>query len=173
MFGYPVSLKPIGGLILSAFLAAATTSCGAAGQSESVEEFATRLIRIVSEGDKSAFAAIDCVPQACDTARDWAFVVGRDDSNSQVQKILSDPKTSFRIYGPYTYDDNRPNGSFAIVFYREGKVAFDSGGRMVPADRKQQWNVNYVETIVTRAERGWSFHRVPFYRAAHLPWMDD
>jgi hypothetical protein len=147
--------------------------CAASSKTESVEAFGRRVGTVISSGDTEAFRKIPCFPSACASEDDARYVFGSDADPSPIRQLFRFTAFRMKVFGPFTYEEDRPNGSYAIVYYRSEAPLFSPDGVMKPSTREREWLKSYVETVVTRTPEGWAFHRTPFYRAAHLPWASD
>ena len=147
--------------------------CAYSKQSESAEEFGRRLRQIIIEGDVGSFRQLQCVPQKCIGEDDIRYVFGDIAKPSPIKALLSDPKITIKVFGPYTYEDDYPNGSYALLFYLPEAALFTESGFMTPEARKTQWLRSYTETVISKKNGDWIFHRTPFYFGAHLPWLAD
>lgn len=169
MYGTSVSL--IVAMASVSMWLAAVPAC-ASGE-ETVVEFANRLREIIASGNSKAFRQIACYPSSCIDEEDVRFVFGTVEDKSYIRRLLSDPRTEVKIFGPYTYSDDLKDRSFAIMFYNPGVVRFDAKGELSEEQRTDLWWNGYVETVVSPVGSGWGFHRTPFYHGADPPWSDD
>ncbi len=136
-------------------------------------EFARELRAIIVRGDEAAFRQLPCYPVDCIGNDDLRFVFGTKNEESFIRRFLTSPNVKVRIFGPYTYSDQLPNASYAIMYYDPAVVKFDSEGMLSQQDREELWWKGYIETVVSPVGSRWGFHRTPFYHGVDPPWAED
>lgn len=142
-------------------------------EDKAIDLFGEDLLNIIRLNQIEKFSKIGCFPQNCVDKGIIEYVFGAGDDAGTIQKILNSPDIKIKIFGPFTYTDEKINQSYIIVFYKPAQVAFDEVDRLSIEDRKALWEKGYVETVVINVNGEWVFHGAPFYFYGQLPWTDD
>ena len=150
------------------------TLLGCSSRQASHEEiliFAQDLKYLIGNSDVDAFIQIPCFPISCDDGVVDIIFGGAE--ITPYERVLSDPATDVKVFGPYTNERASPNQSWEILYYNPAEIHFDSDARIDSEVGMKEFGIKLFQTTVIPTDDGIAFHRTPFYLFAHHPYAGE
>jgi len=139
---------------------------------ELVEEFSKDLIEIVNNRKLEEFKKIDCVKIPCGSIG-LDYIFGNSDNSQKFRAIMAKEDITFKIFGPYTVEQEYKDMSYTIVFYSSSKSPFTAIGHIDTEYGYTELYESFLQTQIAVIGGRVLFQRVPFYLESHHPYVGD
>ena len=134
---------------------------------EKIKAFSDNLIDIIAEENICDLLNIKIYPEENTiTLRTIDYILGNDHNKGFVD-LFRGKDIITEIYGPYENDNET---YYYLIYHNPKKIIYDSNGNIDAKTRRENWGVNYIETLVTVIDSEVYFYRTPFFFETDSAW---